>query len=79
MLHSLQETKCDASLLLLLLQLLRQRSSNKNRSTSKKQHSSSTRTAPKRVDYISVTYNKFLYANMPYTYATVNGDITISY
>ena len=38
-----------------------------------------TRTAPKRVVYISVIYNKFLYAYMPHTYATVNWDITISY
>ena len=27
---------------------------------------------PKRVDYISEVYNKFLYGYMPHTYATVN-------
>ena len=37
-----------------------------------KKHSSSMRTAPKRVDCISVIYNKFIYAYMPHTYATVN-------
>ena len=45
--------------------LLRRSSSNKNRSNNKKQHSFSMRTAPKQVDYISVIYNKFLYAYMP--------------
>ena len=30
------------------------------------------RVAPKRVNCISVIYNKFIYAYMPHTYATVN-------
>ena len=68
MLHSLQETKSDASLLLLLLQP----TSSNNHSNNNKQYSSSMRTAPKRVDYISVIYNKFLYAYMPHTYTTVD-------
>ena len=33
------------------------------------------RTAPKRVAYISVIYNKFLYAYMPHAYATVKIEI----
>ena len=41
-----------------------------------KNNSSGMRTAPKRVDYISVIYNKFLYSYMPHTYAIVNWDIT---
>ena len=49
----------------------------KTATQAKKKHSSSMRTAPKQVDYTWVIYN--VYANMPYTYATVNGDITISY
>ena len=66
MLHSLQETKSDASLLFLL-----QPTQTKFKQNNK-QHSSSMRTTPKRVAYISVIYNKFLYAYMPHTYATVN-------
>ena len=33
--------------------------------------------APKRVSYISVIYNKFLYAYMPHKYATIDWEITI--
>ena len=72
MLHSLQETKCDALLLLLLLQPTQTKFKHNNHSNNKKQHSSSMRIAPKRVDCISVIYNTFIYAYMPHTYATVN-------
>ena len=60
MLHSLQKTKFDALLLLLLL---------KTTQTKVKQQQAQQQ---KRVDYISVIYNKFLYAYMTHTYAAVN-------
>ena len=60
MLHSLQKTKFDALLLLLLL---------KTTQTKVKQQQTQQQ---KRVDWISVIYNKFLYAYMPHTYAAVN-------
>ena len=50
MLHSLQETKCDPLLLLLLLQPTQANVKHQNHSKNKKQHSSSIKTAPKRVD-----------------------------
>ena len=72
MLHSLQETKCNPLLLLLLLQPTQTKFKQQQPSNNKKQHSFSMRIAPKRVDCISVMYNKFLHAYMPHTYATVN-------
>ena len=60
MLHSLQKTKFDALLLLLLL---------KTTQTKVKQQQAQQQ---KRVDYISVIYNKFLYAYMTHIYAAVN-------
>ena len=79
MLHSLQETKCDPSLLLLLLQPTQTKFKQQEPQQQLKQHSSSMRIAPKWVDCISVIYNKFLYSYMLHTYAAVNWDITISF
>ena len=42
-------------------------------------NSPTMRIAPKRVNCISLIYITFIYAYMPYIYATVNWDITISY
>ena len=72
MLHSLKETTCDPLLLLLLIQptqtIFKQQQPQKQQKITQFLMS----TAPKRVDCISVIYNKFLYAYMPHTYATVN-------
>ena len=68
MLHSPQESKCDALLLLLLLQPTQM----KFKQQQPQQHSSSMRIAPKRVNCISVIYNTFIYAYTSHTYATVN-------
>ena len=72
MLHSLQETICDALLLLLLLQPSQTKSKQQQPQKQQKTTQSSMRIAPKRVDCISVIYNTFIYAYMPHTYPTVN-------
>ena len=72
MLHSLQETKCDALLLLLLLQPTQTKFKQQQPQQQQKTAQLSMRIAPKRVDCISVIYNTFIYAYMPHTYATVN-------
>ena len=71
MLHSLQETKCDA-LPLLLLQPNQTKFKQQKSQQQQKKNSSSMRIAPKRVNCISVIYNTFMYAYMPHTYPTVN-------
>ena len=64
MLHSLQETECDALLLLLLLQPTQMKFKQQQpQQQQQKKHSSSVRIAPKRVDCISVIYNTFMYAS----------------
>ena len=72
MLHSLQETECDALLLLLLLQptqtKFKQQQPQQRQKTTQLKYENST----KRVDCISVIYNTFIYAYMPHTYPAVN-------
>ena len=74
MLHSLQETKCDALLLLLLLQptqaKFNQQQPQQHQKRAQFQYENSTKARFKKC--ISVFHNKFLYAYMPHTYATVN-------
>ena len=72
MLHSLQETKYDALLLLPLLQPTQTKLKQEQPQQQQKQHSSSMRIAPKQVNCISMIYNTFICAYMPHTYATVN-------
>ena len=72
MLHSLQETKCDALLLLLLLLPTQTKLKEQQSQQRQKQHSSSMRMPPKKVNCISVNYNKLIYAYIPHTYATVH-------
>ena len=67
MLHSLQETECDALLLLLLLQPTQTKFKQRQKTTQLKYENST-----KRVDCISVIYNTFIYAYMPHTYPAVN-------